>query len=209
MEERKNRRVLKVVALLFALGLAMAWGMVVGGGLVYAWTHFIEQPERQARVKALVLREMPQEGLQDLQTLGATVVEVVPNSPADRAGLQEGDRIVAVDGKRLGFAGDLADLIAQYEPGDRVVLVIRRPGEGSFEVRVRLAEHPDREGRAYLGVRYSPSSDFQAPGLRIIPFDEPEGSFRFEVPFDDFEFDLNHLPGGLRLRVVPGRDDSF
>lgn len=204
MEERKDRRVLKVVALLFALGLAMAWGMVVGGGLVYAWTHFIEQPERQSRVKAIVLRDRLQEERQGLQPLGALVVEVVPNSPADRAGLQDGDRIVAVDGQRLGFAGDLADLIAQYEPGDRVVLVIRRSGEDPFELRVRLGEHPDQEGHAYLGVRYSPSLNLQVPGLQVIPFDESEGSFRFEVPFD-----LDDLPGGLQLHVVPGWDDSF
>ena len=47
MEERKSGRALRIAALLLALGLAMVWGMIIGGGLVYAWTHFVERPERE------------------------------------------------------------------------------------------------------------------------------------------------------------------
>lgn len=209
MEERKSRRLLEVGALLLALALAMAWGMVVGGGLVYAWTHFFERPERQAQVAAITLHDLPREQQWDLQPLGALVVAVVPGSPADRAGLQEGDRIVAVDGERLDSGGDLAGLILQYEPGDRVALAVSRPGEDSFRVRVRLAEHPEKAGRAYLGVQYALSPDFQAPDLRIVPFGEPEGFFRFEKPFEDFGFDLDDLPGDFEFHVIPGWDDSL
>jgi hypothetical protein len=209
MEEQKSRRLLKIVGLLLALGLAMAWGMVIGGALVYAWTHFVEQPERQARVKTVVLGGLPREEQRDLQALGALVVAVVPDSPADRAGLREGDRIVAIDGQRLGFERDLADLISQYEPGDRIALHIRRPGEDSFQVRAKLGEHPERQGRAYLGVKYSSAPSLQIPGMRIVPFDGSDGSFQFDVPLDDFEFDLDDLPGKFRLHVVPAWDDSF
>jgi S1-C subfamily serine protease len=109
---------------------------------------------------------------------GAAIVEVMPDSPAEDAGLQEGDVIVAVDGQKLDVENNLADLIAQYEPGDTVTLEIERPGEDPFEVTVKLGEHPDQEGAAYLGVRYSSAPRFR--DLRVLPLEE----FEFdELPF--------------------------
>lgn len=214
MEERKDRRFLKVLALLLVLGLATAWGMVVGGGLVYAWTHFVEQPERQSQARTVVLRHLSEMGLPETgqwrrEQVGAMVVTVVPDSPADWAGLQEGDQIVAVDGRRLGLDRELADLIFEYEPGDRVELVISRAGEDSLRVRVRLGEHPEMRGRAYLGVQYLPASSYQAPDMRIVPFGESGEHFRFQVPLEDFEFDFDRLPGEFEFHVVPEWDDSF
>ncbi len=110
---------------------------------------------------------------------GAAIVEVMPDSPAEEAGLQEGDVIVAVGGQKLDAENDLADLIAQYEPGDTVTLEIERPDdEEPFEVAVELGEHPDKEGVAYLGVRYSSAPWFK--DLQVLPLEE----FEFdELPF--------------------------
>jgi S1-C subfamily serine protease len=88
---------------------------------------------------------------------GATITDVVPDTPADQAGLQEGDVIVAVDEQELDLENSLADVITAYEPGDTVTLQVERPGEEPREVTVELGEHPDREGVAYLGVQYGPS----------------------------------------------------
>lgn len=107
---------------------------------------------------------------------GAIIVEVMPDSPAEEAGLQRGDVIVAVDGQELDAENTLADLIAQYEPGDTVTLGIKRPDEEPFEITVELGEHPDKEGTAYLGVRYSTSPWFG--GLKGLPFE----GFEFDEP---------------------------
>jgi membrane-associated protease RseP (regulator of RpoE activity) len=110
------------------------------------------------------------------------IVEVMPGGPAEQAGLQEGDLVIAVDGQTVGLEKDLADLIAEYEPGDTVTLEIERPGEEprAKEVTVKLGQHPEKEGAAYLGVRYSPFPRFE--GLRRLPFGE----------FDDSPFVLPH-----------------
>jgi membrane-associated protease RseP (regulator of RpoE activity) len=196
MEERKDRRVLKAVVLLFALGLAMVWGMIVGGGLVYAWTHFFED-RSDARAEAFVLdlSEDSWEGSWRRPVeLGAVIVSVVPGSPAERAALQAGDRIIAVDGKRVGFDRGLAEVLADYAPGERVVLAVTRADDDSLEIRVRLAEHPEVRGRAYLGVEYAPAPSL-VPEIEIVPFGDSRERFRFDAPREEFRFE-----------VVPDRD---
>lgn len=58
------------------------------------------------------------------------VVEVVPDSPADDAGIEEGDRIVAFDGIEIFSKEQFADLVAGTVPGTKVELVIGGPGGG-------------------------------------------------------------------------------
>jgi S1-C subfamily serine protease len=101
---------------------------------------------------------------------GPVILDVTPDSPADQAGLQAGDVIVAVDGQEITGESNLADLIAAYEPGDTVILQVERPGEESAEVAVELGEHPDEEGVAYLGVRYRPSRFLRVPLGEGVPF---------------------------------------
>jgi membrane-associated protease RseP (regulator of RpoE activity) len=82
---------------------------------------------------------------------GALIVEVMENTPAEQAGLEVGDIIVAVDGKTLDEEYDLVAAIQEREPGDRVSLTLWR-GMESAEVEVKLAEHPNKRGAGYLGV---------------------------------------------------------
>lgn len=132
-------------------------------------------------------------------TPGTMIVDVTPDSPADRAGLEEGDVIVAVDGQELDAENNLADVVASYEPGDTVTLEVERPGEESREVIVELGEHPEKEGVAYLGVRYSPSfrrlhigEDGRLPHLEWGP----------GVPFPPGDFSFHIVPGGERGDVT-------
>lgn len=137
---------------------------------------------------------------------GAVIVEIVPDGPADQAGLREGDIIVAVGGQELGAGNDLAAVIAEYEPGDQVTLEFERPGEGSRQVTVELGEHPDKQGAAYLGVRYSSSLGIERPGRQLIPFRELE-----EFDLDKMPFILpegGSLQGALVLQVAEGSPAS-
>jgi sigma-B regulation protein RsbU (phosphoserine phosphatase) len=55
------------------------------------------------------------------------VRSVVPGSPAERAGMKPGDRIIAINGAPLEEAS-LTHVWAQHKPGDSVELAIQRPG---------------------------------------------------------------------------------
>ena len=65
--------------------------------------------------RIFVLGKAPQAQLDGL-------VRVEPDSPAEEAGLQEGDVIVAVDGQELGPEHSLAEAIASHKPGDKITL---------------------------------------------------------------------------------------
>ncbi|MDQ6683113.1 MAG: trypsin-like peptidase domain-containing protein [Chloroflexota bacterium] len=66
---------------------------------------------------------------------------VVPGSPAARAGLQEGDVLVALDGVRIDASHDLSLLILPHAPGDDVTLRVLRQSTAR-DVDVTLGELP-------------------------------------------------------------------
>jgi len=72
---------------------------------------------------------------------GAEVLEIVPESPAEEAGLRAGARILAVDGDEVTPKTPLAGLIADHEPGDTVTLTVERDGQ-EWESEVELGRWP-------------------------------------------------------------------
>jgi VWFA-related protein len=82
----------------------------------------------------ILLRELDAElakafGLPDRQ--GAVIVDVRPNTPAQKAGLQAGDVIVAVNGQPVRRASTLMDEIRTMQIGAKVSLdILRKSGFG-------------------------------------------------------------------------------
>ncbi|GIW92795.1 MAG: hypothetical protein KatS3mg110_0836 [Pirellulaceae bacterium] len=70
-----------------------------------------------------------------------TVTMVVPDGPADKAGLEVGDQLLEADKRKLSDVSDLAEVLRSHAPGDRLVLVLKR-GEATQEVEVELEERP-------------------------------------------------------------------
>jgi len=62
-------------------------------------------------------------------TSGAFVQKVSPESGADKAGMQAGDVIVAVDGRRIRTASDVGQVVKTKNPGDQIKVAIERSGE--------------------------------------------------------------------------------
>ena len=92
---------------------------------------------------------------------GAIVQSVVPDSPADEAGIEAGDAEVTIDGRPLRAGGDvivaadgeavatMSDVIAAVdskEPGDEIELTLLRSGE-ERDVTLELTERPATAGR--------------------------------------------------------------
>ena len=60
---------------------------------------------------------------------GVYIVEVVKGGPADKAGLQAGDRIVSVDGSEVATQSDLGTLMQNHKAGDTIEITVARGGQ--------------------------------------------------------------------------------
>ena len=72
---------------------------------------------------------------------------VMPDSPAERAGLKVGDRVAAVDGKPVESLGDVLRVVRAKVPGDHLKLSVIR-GDRTIEVDLVLAPRPAPPGAA-------------------------------------------------------------
>jgi putative serine protease PepD len=72
---------------------------------------------------------------------GVRLTEVRSGTPAEKAGLQVGDVVTAVDGKAVTSAAALSSGIDAKQPGDTVTLKYERNGDEK-SVTVKLAERP-------------------------------------------------------------------
>jgi serine protease Do len=70
---------------------------------------------------------------------GAEITSVAPGTPADAAGLQLGDVILALNDEPIHTVADLQARVARFNPGDRVKVGFIRYGD-SMETTVQLGE---------------------------------------------------------------------
>lgn len=70
---------------------------------------------------------------------GAVLVDVVPGSPAERAGLEPGDVILAVNGQQVSNAADVRNRIGLLRVGSEVVFDVLRSGQ-PLQVRATIEE---------------------------------------------------------------------
>lgn len=136
---------------------------------------------------------------QSSQTL--TVVEPLANSPASVAGIQPGDRVLAIDGRSTtGMSVQEASQLIQGEVGTQITLKIDRNGRGTFDLpltRQRI-EVPnvisglrEEEGNQIGYIRLTEFSSHAPEQMRAaIQSLLNQGA-------DAFVLDLRGNPGGL------------
>ena len=100
----------------------------------------------------------PDETLQSLNTDGVLVIDVPPNSPAGRAGMQPsqrdpetgrlllGDIIVALDDRQVKEGADLYTALEEHKPADEVIITVLRGSVGpekpqKLKLKVVLGEN--------------------------------------------------------------------
>jgi serine protease Do len=103
------------------------------------------------------------------------ITEVEKDSPAELAGLEEGDIILEFKGEEIGDSESLQSMIRKSKPGETVTMKIERKGE-TQDVKVKLGELTQediwsefeskfpglfrREKNAPLVTRFAPKPDF-------------------------------------------------
>ncbi len=69
-------------------------------------------------------------------------IAVVKDSPADKAGIKEGDIILEIDGQKIEMDTSLASIVAKRKAGDAVVLKVMRDGK-EMDITATLGEVPE------------------------------------------------------------------
>ena len=111
------------------------------------------------------------------QARGALVTEVAPDSPAQRAGLREGDVVIGFDGRPVPDATRLTRLIGDTPAGTSVALEVIRSG-GSLMINATIDslfdEHPTSGGTLLvsgvlpgLGLTLSELTSIERQGLAL------------------------------------------
>lgn len=114
------------------------------------------------------------------EAAGATVREVVKDSPAEKAGLKAGDVITRVDADKISEPQDLFEKIGAHDPGDKVTITyLRDKKEGTATVTL-----DERKGEGTLEL---------FPGDGNSPFRRaPRGGFNFREDGPGFNRDRFH-----------------
>ncbi len=161
-----------------------------------------------------------------------TIISPLPGTPAERAGIQPGDRIVAVDGKSTeGFTSDEAREILRGPEGSSVSITVDRPGVDALlpfalrraEIHVASVRHPTMLASdvGYVDLTiFSESSDSELraavdslrhEGMKTLIFDlrsNPGGLLEQGVAISDLFLDRGDAIVSMRGRA-PGTDRDF
>jgi serine protease Do len=133
---------------------------------------------------------------------GALVGEVMPDSPADKAGLKSGDDIIEFNGKPVSGSNNLRNQVADTAPGTKVPVKIVRSGRvETLDVAVR--ELPGSEQVAKVDNQGGDASD-SLNGVTVSDID-PRTSEQMNLPKDmkgavvtDVDQDSAAYDAGLR-----------
>ena len=115
------------------------------------------------------------------QRAGALVTEVMPGSPAEKAGLKDGDVVTKLEGKPVIDARHLKLAAATIAPGKKVLLEIFRNGK-TINAEVNIGSLPSERVLA-RGESASPAEDDTGTlnGVGVGDLD-PQARREFDVP---------------------------
>lgn len=134
------------------------------------------------------------------------VVEVIPESPAAKAGLQVGDVIVRIADEAAPSRERVRALLAAAQPGDRMEVLVRR-GAGEQRVFVKLGERPaattPKPGDG-AGKPPRPAGPATEPARSVPASPPPPPPATLPAPPVDAPPTAAAAPG--RVSAVPARD---
>ena len=115
---------------------------------------------------------------------GVVITKIDPNTPAEKAGLKEGDVVTKVNGETVVDVQGLRNRIASMAPGTSVAMQVYRNGTPT-EVHVTLGERPaDLEARGSRQGRGGNQGGGQESGLSGVSVDNitPDIAQQLQLP---------------------------
>jgi serine protease Do len=118
---------------------------------------------------------------------GALIQQVMPKTPAEKAGLEPGDVVTSLDGKAIESSSALSRAVAQVPPGQSVKLGLVRKG-AARTVSLTVAQRPEDEsaiGQEDWNEGEVSGEGSKAPklGFKVAPV-TPEVARQLQLPPD-------------------------
>ncbi len=135
---------------------------------------------------------------------GAMIIQVSPDSPAEKAGLQRGDLITKIDQKSVESAAALKNSIGQYKPGTTITVVFERDGEIKT-LKIKLGDlstdqlYAQADTSLLEGLQLSNLDAQTRYNYRIA--DDIEGVLITEVDVSSEAYDQNLRPGDVIVQI--------
>ncbi|MCM8814628.1 MAG: DegQ family serine endoprotease [Candidatus Omnitrophica bacterium] len=126
------------------------------------------------------------------ETKGALVSTVMPDTPAEKAGLKEGDIILEFDGKPVSDVKDLQKKVADAKVGDVVTLGVWRDKK-KITLPIKIAERPEEETIAKRSDKETNEQSWR--GLKVADITD-EIRKKFNISPD--------IKGVIVINVEPG-----
>ena len=124
---------------------------------------------RRSKIGVLIQELTPEvaEQLKAPAQRGAIVAEVLPDGPAERAGLRAGDVVLEINGQPLDSSADLRNRVSLTSPDTEISLKVWREGR-ALEVSVSVEP---MEGRRRPRAQRAPRTSRSSAALEAFGFD--------------------------------------
>jgi serine protease Do len=145
---------------------------------------------------------------------GALVAQVSPGSPAEKAGIEQGDIILEFDGKQISEANDLSRTVASTPVGKMITLKLSREGK-AMDRSFKVGEM-DEKGEAVRASSSQPSLGITVQNLtpeiaRGLGLKKPDGVVVAQVesgsPADEAGIQTGDIIREVNRKPVKNADD--
>nr|WP_126381273.1 DegQ family serine endoprotease [Desulfovibrio ferrophilus] len=151
---------------------------------------------------------------------GALIASVIPDQPAQKAGIKAGDVIIGIEGKEVKDSSDLLRTIASFTPGKKIDLTIWRNSRKK-KISATLGERDtkmlsqgknqqpeDQQSDAFLGMVVRPVTSEEATAMGLA---EAKGLIVTEVAAGSLAQESEVRPGDVitqanQTRVLTPKD---
>ncbi len=139
---------------------------------------------------------------------GVMINEVVDDSPAAKAGLEDGDVILEFNGSVISDNGDLVKAVRGTNPGDNVKVVVFRGGKNKT-IDVEIGKHEDKNVFFLSGdddVHAPHYQHFEKDGNQVIVMTDNDDDFTWTMDNDMvMEFNTDRGFMGVHLDDLNGQ----
>jgi serine protease Do len=128
---------------------------------------------------------------------GALVSDVVPGSPAAKAGVKSGDVLTKFNGKSINDARHLKLTVANVQPGTEVAVEVLREGK-PVDLKIKVGENNDKTSKNKIGDKSSPGGGGDEGTLNGVGVGDLDPRMRreFDIPAK--------VQGAIVTEVDPG-----